>query len=132
MSVITYSIFPRLFKIQKTMNTRDISSMQNTTTEASDVEKLDLHDDYKQLYLDIEWWIYVIAYITLPVVGGFGNILTFIVMQRGSLKEVSTCFYMSILAVADTGKSKATDTDNYKKVLTYFSCQEKRLFLVYY
>ena len=106
--------------------------MQNTTTEASDVEKLDLHDDYKQLYLDIEWWIYVIAYITLPVVGGFGNILTFIVMQRGSLQEVSTCFYMSILAAADTGKSKATDTDNYKKVLTYFSCQEKRLFLVYY
>ena len=30
--------------------------------------------------------------------------LTFIVMQRGSLKEVSTCFYMSVLALADTGK----------------------------
>ena len=42
--------------------------------------------------------------ITLPVFGGIGNILTFIVMQRGSLKEVSTCFYMSVLALADTGK----------------------------
>ena len=86
------------------MNTTDIFSTQNTTTEAAEVGKIDLHDDYKQLYIDIEWWIYVIIYITLPVFGGFGNILTFIVMQRGSLKEVSTCFYMSMLALADTGK----------------------------
>ena len=74
------------------------------TTEAAEVEKLDLHDDYKQFYIDIERWIHVIAYIAFPVFGGFGNILTFIVMQRGSLKEVSTCFYMSMLALADTGK----------------------------
>ena len=86
------------------MNTRDIFSMQNTTTEEAEVGKIDLYDNYKQLYMDIEWWVNTIAYITLPVVGGFGNILTFIVMQRGSLKDVSTCFYMSILALADTGK----------------------------
>ena len=36
--------------------------------------------------------------------GTIGNILTFFVMQRGSLKHSSTCFYMSILALADTGK----------------------------
>ena len=38
------------------------------------------------------------------IVGGtVGNLLTFCVMQRGSMK-VSTCFYMAILALADTGK----------------------------
>ena len=67
-------------------------------------EAVYLKDDYKQLYIDIEWWMNAIAFIALPVVGGFRNILTFIVMQRGSLKEVSTCFYMSKLALADTGK----------------------------
>ena len=69
------------------------------TTVAAEIKK-----NYKQIYFDIEWWMNSISFIVLPVVGGFGNILTFIVMQRGSLKEVSTCFYMSILVMADTGK----------------------------
>ena len=38
------------------------------------------------------------------VIGTIGNLLTFIVMQRGSLKHSSTCFYMAMLAVADTCK----------------------------
>ena len=91
------------FFIQKTMNTSDTIFTQNTTTEATEVGKQDLYDNYKQLYIDIEWWTYVISFIALPILGGFGNILTFIVMRRGSLKDVSTCFYMSILALADTG-----------------------------
>ena len=52
------------------------------------------------IYIDIEWWLNTIIYIT--VVGGLVNILKFI--QRGFLKNVSMCFYMSILALADTGK----------------------------
>ena len=76
----------------------------NATTEAAEMGKYEVNDGYKQLYVDIEWWINSISYITLPVFGGFGNILTFIVMRRGSLKEVSTGFYMSVLALADTGK----------------------------
>ena len=82
---------------------RSITYTHNTS-EAAEIEKLDLYDDYKQLYLDIEWWINSISFIALPILGGFGNILTFIVMQRGSLKEVSTCFYMSMFSLADTGK----------------------------
>ena len=40
------------------------------------------------------------------IVGGtVGNLLTFCVIQRGSMKKVSTCFYMAILALDDTGKS---------------------------
>ena len=38
------------------------------------------------------------------VLGTIGNLLTFITMQRGSLKRMSTCFYMAILGLADTGK----------------------------
>ena len=34
-----------------------------------------------------------------------GNLLTFYVMRSGSLKHVSSCFYMAILALADTGKA---------------------------
>ena len=84
------------------MNTTD--SIFIETTEAVKIQHDDLNDDYKQLYIDIERWVNAISFIAFPVFGGFGNILTFIVMQRGSLKEVSTCFYMSMLALADTGK----------------------------
>ena len=49
----------------------------------------------------------MIILITFPVifiVGTIGNLLTFIVMQRGSLRKSSTCFYMAILAIGDTCK----------------------------
>ena len=49
----------------------------------------------------------IIILSTFPVIlviGTFGNVLTFIVMQRGSLKHSSTCFYMAMLAVADSCK----------------------------
>ena len=49
----------------------------------------------------------MISFITHPILilfGTFGNLLLFIGMRRGSLKHVSTCFYLSILALADTGK----------------------------
>ena len=49
--------------------------------------------------------IAVVSYIIIIVFGSVGNILSFIVMRRGSMKDVSTCFYMSILALADTGKA---------------------------
>ena len=46
----------------------------------------------------------VIGFGTLIILGTMGNGLTFVVMQRGSLSNVSTCFYMAMLAVADTGE----------------------------
>ena len=55
-------------------------------------------------------WYHILRYfyiVVLPIIiifGTTGNILTFIIMRRGSLKDVSTCFYMSILALADTGE----------------------------
>ena len=38
----------------------------------------------------------------LIIMGTYGNALSFYIMRRGSLKEVSTCFYMAMLAIADT------------------------------
>ena len=47
--------------------------------------------------------IFLVVNAVYIVFGTFGNVLIFIVMRRGSLKDMSTCFYMSILALADTG-----------------------------
>ena len=82
------------------MNTSGILFTLITRRKGSEVEKLVLYNDYQQLHLNIEWWINTIAYIT--VVYGLGNILTF--MKRGSLKNVSMCLYVSILALAGKGK----------------------------
>ena len=57
-----------------------------------------------QLEYEVERLIFVVTTPPLVVFGSFGNILTFIVMRTASLKDVSTCFYMSILALADTGE----------------------------
>ena len=46
----------------------------------------------------------VIGRPPIIVLGTIGNLLTFLVMQRGSLRKMSTCFYMSILGLADTGE----------------------------
>ena len=41
--------------------------------------------------------------IILPL-GTVGNILNLIIMTRGTLKKISTCFYMVLIALADMGK----------------------------
>ena len=48
--------------------------------------------------------IHVIVRPTLIIFGTVGNIPSFYIMRRSSLKHLSTCFYMAILALADTGK----------------------------
>ena len=45
----------------------------------------------------------------LIVFGTIGNGLSFYIMRQGSLKKMSTCFYLSILATADTSKCFITD-----------------------
>ena len=82
------------------MNTSGTLLTLITTREGSEVEKRVLYNDYQQVYLNIKWWINTIAYIT--IVGGLGNILTF--MQKRSLKNVSVSFYTFILTLADKGK----------------------------
>ena len=43
-------------------------------------------------------------YPVIIIIGTIGNLVTFIVMQRRSLKHSSTCFYMAVLALSDTGR----------------------------
>ena len=40
----------------------------------------------------------------LVLFGTVGNILSFYIMRSGSLGNLSTCFYMSVLALVDTGE----------------------------
>ena len=39
------------------------------------------------------------------ILGSIGNIVSLVVLRSGELKKISTCFYMSVLAMADTGKN---------------------------
>ena len=50
--------------------------------------------------------IQIISRPILTIVGTIGNCLILYVMRRTSLRNVSTCFYMFLLALADSGKKK--------------------------
>ena len=56
-------------------------------------------------YLGTLYILYAVGYSVIIVFGTIGNILVFIIMGKGSMRQVSTCFYMRILALADTGWS---------------------------
>ena len=47
--------------------------------------------------------IQVIVRPILVAIGTIGNCLSFYIMRRTSLKDVSSCFYMALLSLADTG-----------------------------
>ena len=77
-----------------------ISNSSNTTTESSIGE-----ESLKWTNAEIARLIQVIIRPILLILGTVGNCLTFYIMRRTSLNDVSSCFYMSILALADTSKS---------------------------
>ena len=68
----------------------------------SDLVKTE-EEDYNE---EIVRLIQVVGRPPIIVLGTIGNLLTFFTMQRGSLKHLSTCFYMVILALADTGEAR--------------------------
>ena len=73
--------------------------VSNVTTEyTSSDETHELSND------EIARWIQIIVRPILIVFGTTGNCLSFYIMRKISLKNVSSCFYMSILAVADSSK----------------------------
>ena len=53
---------------------------------------------------EINRMIQIIIRPVFLVIGTAGNGLTVYVMRRSSLKDVSSCFYMCLLAVADSSK----------------------------
>ena len=48
--------------------------------------------------------IFTVIPIIIIIFGTVGNIISFVILRSGDLKKISTCFYMSVLAVSDTGE----------------------------
>ena len=108
------------------------STAGDTTTVSAD----NRHENYSDYILENEIdntdkeIVQIMVIATFPViliVGTIGNALTFVIMQKGSLKHSSTCFYMAMLAMADTGEclricsdiaSKATHSSFFSKYPT--------------
>ena len=80
-------------------NVSNVSVFNVNITETDDSAELTMWDNR-----EIARIIHVIVRPTLVVFGTIGNTLSFYIMRRTSLKNLSTCFYMSILALADTGE----------------------------
>ena len=53
---------------------------------------------------ELERILNIVIRPVLIVFGTIGNGLSFYIMRQGSLKKMSTCFYLSVLAVVDTSK----------------------------
>ena len=89
--------------MEKTTNT----TFFNSTIQTPNVSEMvaNTTDDYDDTSDgEAARMVHVIGRPVLVVLGTIGNCLAFYVMRKGSLKNVSTCFYMAILALADTGK----------------------------
>ena len=80
-------------------NVSNVSVFDVNVTETDDSAKSTTWDNK-----EIARIIHVIVRPTLVVFGTIGNTLSFYIMRRSSLKRLSTCFYMAILALADTGE----------------------------
>ena len=63
-----------------------------------------LKDSFKWTNAEIARLIQIIVRPILLTVGTTGNCLTIYIMRRTSLRHLSTCFYMVVLALADTSK----------------------------
>ena len=71
----------------------------NTTTESTSVE-----ETFKWTKTEIARLTQIIFRPILIIVGRIGNGLSIYVMRKTSLQNVPTCFYMFVLALADSSK----------------------------
>ena len=92
---------PNTTDYDSTTQSSNVTEMFTNATDADD-NPGDDYDDYSDA--ETARMVHVIGRPILIVLGTIGNCLAFYVMRKGSLKNVSTCFYMAILALADTGK----------------------------
>ena len=63
-----------------------------------------MEQSFKWTIEEIARMLQIVVRPILLVIGTVGNFLTFYIMRRSSLKDVSSCFYMSFLALADSSK----------------------------
>ena len=62
-----------------------------------------LKETFKWTDAEISRLIQIVFRPILLAFGSAGNCLSFYIMRRTSLKDVSSCFYMAVLALADIG-----------------------------
>ena len=111
-------------------------SSKNASDDSFNISRtINFHQlDYQQL--QISRFLVITSFPVIIAVGTFGNLLTFIVMQRGSLKHSSTCFYMAMLALADTCKYRSgtlnSNTVNSKCHLIRSCCAYLVRFLLFH
>ena len=85
-----------------------LSLLNNTSKDVENPDNITIPQDESNMttsYTTADF-ISIVSYIIIIIFGSIGNILAFIIMQKGSMKDISTCFYMSILALADTGETR--------------------------
>ena len=79
------------------MNSTEATFSNNSTS-------FDFSTSYSDPYAERATTVLKVLVAILFVFGNVGNISSFVILRTGELKTLSTCFYMSILAVVDTGK----------------------------
>ena len=84
-----------------TENSTVIFSVSNTTES--------LTDDTQEMLIpsgeeEIARILNLVIRPALIVFGTIGNGLSFYIMRQGSMKKMSTCFYLSIIVIADASK----------------------------
>ena len=79
----------------------EFSNSSKITTEATIVEE----ETFKWTNAEIARLIQIIFRPILIIAGTVGNGLTIYIMRRTSLRHLSSCFYMVVLALADSSKS---------------------------
>ena len=98
----------KLILYNSSTNSSRLSTLSNTTTESLIGE-----ETFKWTNAEIARLIHIIIRPILIILGTVGNCLTFFIMRKTSLKDVSSCFYMAVLALADTSKSLSLLGKNY-------------------
>ena len=74
-------------------------NLSHTSTESSTSPQ-----ETKWTNEEIARMIQIVVRPILIIIGTIGNGLTFYIMWRTSLKHLSSCFYMAVLALADSSK----------------------------
>ena len=97
--VHTLKMETKLIWDHSSTNSSGLFNSSNTATESSISEETSTWTN-----AEIARLIQVIMRPTLIILGTVGNCLTLYIMGRTSLKDVSSCFYMTVLALADTSE----------------------------
>ena len=104
------------FNYSGTTTPTEFSNSSNITTESMSSE-----ETTKWINEEITRLIQIIFRPILIIAGTVGNGLTVYIMKRTSLKHLSPCFYIFILAIADTSKCTFIHFINFLQNVCYIA-----------